>query len=332
MRIAFMGKGGSGKTTMSCLFALSLCEKNNNGRLSPVALFDADINAHVHGLLGIERLSSDNHLSNPKIANQIRNWLKGGNDMPNIDAFRKTTPPTRKSNLIRLSELRTASSRLSRLSAETPLAGNLSVFTVGTYEGADIGSGCYHNNLSILENILSHADDSDGCIIADMVAGTDAFAGTLHSQFDLVCLVVEPTMRSVEVYRQYESLAKEAGVIDSLMVVANKVRNDQDMQFISQNIPQDRLIGIFNDDAHIREHDQRGGALDFSRIEDQNKELFYHIKKILDGRGANYAELAAERLARLHALHAKYISQPSIRSRFGDLSGQIDRDFTFSHE
>ncbi len=44
-----------------------------------------------------------------------------------------------------------------------------------------------------------------------MVAGVDAFANTLHAQFDLICLVVEPTKRSLEVFRHYLELAEEAG-------------------------------------------------------------------------------------------------------------------------
>ena len=335
MRIAFVGKGGSGKTTVSCLFALSLCGNEHQmqgAKPKPVALFDADINAHLHGLLGIDIPPSKKHLSHPRAAASIRKWLKGNNDITDIDAFRKTTPPTRKSNIVRISELHADSSPLSSFFTKITSMPNLSIFTVGTYEGADIGSGCYHNNLAILENILSHMDDSDGYAIADMVAGTDAFAGTLHSQFDLVCIVVEPTMRSIEVYRQYENLAKAAGVNDGVMVMGNKVRGKQDIDFISQNIPHDRLIGMLNDDAHIREHDQRGGSLDFSRIDDRNKEIFYHIQKVLAAKSADYPKLAKERLMRLHALHRKYISQPSIRSRFGDLSGQIDQDFTFTHD
>lgn len=81
---------------------------------------------------------------------------------------------------------------------------------VGTYTADGIGTSCYHNNLAVLENMLSHMVDRGEVVIVDMVAGVDAFAGSLHAQFDMVVLVIEPTKRSIEVWKQYEQLAKKA--------------------------------------------------------------------------------------------------------------------------
>jgi CO dehydrogenase maturation factor len=45
---------------------------------------------------------------------------------------------------------------------------------VGTYEPEDIGAGCHHGHLAILENLLSHLDPEAGdWVVCDMVAGTD---------------------------------------------------------------------------------------------------------------------------------------------------------------
>ncbi len=209
MRIAFVGKGGSGKTTISALFASYLAYTSKNA----IAVFDADLNIHLPELLGFGALPFEKHLSHPDSIDRIRTWLIGNNELSHPQAFRKTTPPTLKSNILKIDEIE-----------KTPLhdlclrKDNVSMFAIGTYQDEDIGASCYHNNLAIFESILNHTDDRDGYLITDMVAGVDSFAGTLHAQFDMTCLVVEPTRRSVEVFNKYADLAKEAGVFGSLFV------------------------------------------------------------------------------------------------------------------
>jgi CO dehydrogenase maturation factor len=316
MRIAFVGKGGSGKSTLTASFASYL----STHTAQPVVVFDADLNIHIPELLGFSALSSKKHLSESNNANAIKKWLISENDITDLGAFRKTTPPTRKSNILHLTELR-----------DTPLAkygehrNNLSVFAVGTYEEDDIGTTCYHTSLSIFESILNHTDDKDGYIAADMVAGVDAFACTLHAQFDLVCMVVEPTQRSVEVYKKYAALAKEAGVYGGLMVVGNKVRDEKDADFISRHIPADKILGYFADDAHIRHIDQGNGFLEVGQLNSENKKLLASIREKLD----SMPDSRNKRLQKIWKLHRKYVAQAFVTERFGDLTGQIDTDFCF---
>lgn len=316
MRIAFVGKGGAGKSTLSASFAKFL-EKET---IEPVVVFDADLNIHAPELLGMGSIDFSDHLSNPIVASAIKKWLIGENTLPSLGVFRKTTPPTRKSNIIRMDSF-----------AETPIArfcktrNNISVCAVGTYQGEEVGASCYHNNLAILENILSHFDDRGGCVVADMVAGVDAFAGTLHAQFDMVCLMVEPTKRSLEVYESYKTLAQEAGVFSSLFVIGNKIRNEEDMAFIKKHVADSNIVGYFFDDNHIHEIDKHDGVIDVEKLSEENKILLKNIKTTLDGipSGCN------DRLKKIWELHKKYINQDFIRERFGDLSGQIDKDFSF---
>ncbi|MFA7285618.1 MAG: hypothetical protein WC011_02105 [Candidatus Paceibacterota bacterium] len=319
MRISFVGKGGSGKSTLSSSFASYVVTKNN----LPVLVFDADLNIHIPELLGFDSIPTEKHLSGDRTSGVIKRWLIGQNDIPNLGAFRKSTPPTRKSNIIKLESIK-----------ETPIGefgfhrGNLSVFAVGTYQEEDIGSSCYHNNLSVLENILSHTDDINGFLITDMVAGVDSFAGTLHAQFDLTCLVVEPTMRSVEVYKKYMNLAIEAGIGDTVKVIGNKIRNENDKEFIETHVPVEKIIGYFYEDQHIRDIDQNGDKLSVVKLNNSNQELlskiFNTIMVLPDNRN--------QRLNKIWDLHKKYVAQSFIKDRFGDLENQIDPDFIFIDE
>lgn len=318
MRIAFVGKGGSGKSTLSASFASYVAQNTTK----QVAVFDADLNIHAPELLGFEPIPFDRHLSHPQVSDVIKKWLIGENDINNLGVFRKSTPPTRKSNILRVESIRDTPVGLFGLHKD-----NLSVFAVGTYQEEDIGASCYHNNLAILESILNHTNDKNGYLIADMVAGVDSFAGTLHAQFDLTCLIVEPTMRSVEVYTKYIELATEAGIADSIRVIGNKIRSEKDKEFIKSHIPEDKIIGYFTDDEHIRNIDQDGTTLSISRLNQDNQDLLKNILNIVDSLPDN----RDVRLKKIWELHKKYVAQAFVKERYGDLTGQIDSEFTFTH-
>jgi CO dehydrogenase maturation factor len=316
MRIAFVGKGGSGKSTLAASFASHILKET----IKPVVVFDADLNIHIPELLGFEPLPFNKHISSPRIAGEIKLWLIGTNNIKDLGAFRKSTPPTRQSNIIKIESIK-----------KTPLgtyglySDNLSVFAVGTYQEEDIGASCYHNNLAIFENILSHIDDKNGYVITDMVAGVDSFAGTLHAQFDLTCLIVEPTMRSVEVYTKYMELATEAGVADSVRVIGNKIRNQKDKDFLQSHILEEKIIGYFTDDNHIRDIDQDSRPLSVSCLNSDNQNLLKLVQILIDSLPDN----RQIRLQKIWDLHKKYITQSFIKERFGDLTGQIDTEFIF---
>ena len=315
MRIAFVGKGGSGKTTLSALFAHYVNKKY------PVLAIDADLNMHLGGLLGIAELPIEKHISHPDAAKAIKTHLKGKNArIKDLAQFRKTTPPTAESNLIYLDD------------SEDPILvefgsgnKNLRLLVVGTYDSEEIGASCYHNNLAILENILSHLVDSSGVVVTDMVAGVDAFANTLHAQFDLLVLSVEPTKRGLEVFEQYRKLAEEAGVYKSLFVVGNKVRSEADAEFIKQHVPAEKLIGFLKESEYLRQKDQEGGALNVDLLEDENKALLETIEKKLFSITPDHQK----RLQKLYELHRRYVAQGFIADRYGDITDQIDETFNF---
>lgn len=318
MRVAFVGKGGSGKSTLSAAFASYLAANTT----SAVAVFDADLNIHTPELLGFDLFPLAKHLSNPMSSESIKRWLIGDNNIRDLAMFRKTTPPTNQSKIIKIEKL-----------VDTPLINycesrdNLFIFAVGTYQPSDVGASCYHNNLAIFENILGHLDDRSGYLIADMVAGVDAFAGTLHAQFDLVCLVVEPTKRSLEVYEKYISLAEEAGTVDTVYVIGNKIRTDGDKDFIAQHIPADKLIGYFVDDEHIRQIEQNATPINIKSLNNSNQNLLALVYERL----AVLPDARNTRLKKMWELHRKYVGQSFIKDRFGDLTNQIDTGFSFDN-
>jgi len=318
MRIAFVGKGGSGKTTFTSLFTLFVVKNASKN----VWAIDADLNMHLAEQLGL-KVDGLKHISDPDSEKDIKQYLIGtSNKIKELSHFKKSTPPTKDSNFILVKDLNNYI--LNKYSIKRK---NLLHSIVGSYHSDSIGASCYHNNLGVLESMLSHTIDIDSTVIVDMVAGVDAFAGTLHAQFDMVVLVVEPTKKSLEVYEQYKILSEEAGIWDEVFVVGNKINSNKDKEFIEKNIDNKKLLGYLNNSEHIREVEQGESDLNFDKLEVENKEVFDNIYTKLSGITISYNQ----RLKKLYKLHAKYISQGHIKDRFGDLSDQIDLDFNFDN-
>ena len=202
MKIAFVGKGGSGKSTMTSLFIRYLQLKAKK----EVLAIDADLNMNLSGLLGVEQ-DLETLLANPEVAESIRAHLKGTNPRVQDTAkFLPTTPPGKGSNII--SSVHDAA--LTKFAANVATNPAIKLLTVGSYESDGIGQTCYHSHLFVAENLLSHLNTSENfAVVCDMVAGTDAFAYSMHLQFDAIVLIAEPTPESVEVCELYLSLAKE---------------------------------------------------------------------------------------------------------------------------
>lgn len=316
MRIAFVGKGGSGKTTASTLFA------QYQSTQQPTVAFDADINMHMAELLTGSRPKTADLLSEKAPSEAIRTYLRGTNPRIKTNAhFKKSTPPGSGSNLIDI----TTDNWLCRQYGQV-INPNLTLMTVGSYSEDGIASSCYHNNLSILENILTHTTDN-GTIVADMVAGTDAFASTLFSQFDMLVFVVEPTKRSLTVLEQYYRLAQHSGVSDRLFVIANKAEDEADLDFIQQHSPVS-ILGSISRSAHLLKVDKGQETIAFEKLYPSDQQVFKTISQTL----SNQTTTMNQRLSQLWELHKTYVSQSHIKDRFGDLTTQIDSEFQYPQE
>jgi CO dehydrogenase maturation factor len=305
MKIAFTGKGGSGKSTLAALFVGYL--RAAGGRVLAV---DADVNVHLAALLGV---AADAHsaLSHPDNAASVRRHLLGTNPyVGGADRFVATTPPGPGSGLVTLDASDPVLARHA-----VALDERTHVMHVGTYEPADIGAGCYHGHLAVLENLLSHLEPGGGdWVVCDMVAGTDAFANSLHAQFDAIVVVVEPTPESVTVARRYRELAAAAGVADLVVLVGNKVVDDLDLDYLSRELGAEPLT-VLPAQAGLRRARQAGTCPSVDDLDDGTplRVIAEHVRPLSPQR----------RSGQLRALHRKLAEKDWVRSAHGDVTDQL---------
>ena len=74
----------------------------------------------------------------------------------------------------------------------------------------------------------------------DMEAGLEHLGRGTTESMDEFIVVIEPGARSVQTYKNVKRLAKDLG-ITQVKVVANKVRNEEDEEFIRNRITELRL-------------------------------------------------------------------------------------------
>lgn len=312
MKIAFVGKGGSGKTTLAALHARHLAAQ---GR--PVLAIDADINQHLAVALGGPAHAGPTTRPLGEHLPTIKEYLRGDN--PRIGSAAemvKTTPPGRGSRLLRVAE-------------ENPVyadcvttVGGVRMAMTGEFSAEDLGVACYHSKVGAVELLLNHMLDGPGeYVVVDMTAGADSFASGLFTRFDRTFLVCEPTVRSVSVYRQYAGYARDYGV--ALSVVGNKVEDATDVEFLREHVGAD-LLTWMSRSAYVRRA-ERGTVGPLHELEDANRAVLERLTDAVDGTVQDRA--AFTRWA--HEFHRRNAEAWANERTGVDLTGQIDPDFQF---
>jgi CO dehydrogenase maturation factor len=319
MKIAFVGKGGSGKTTLSSLFIRHLAAER-----IPVVAIDADINQHLGPALGLDE---DEAAALPALGAhlpEIKEYLRGANPrITSAEAMIKTTPPGHGSRLLRLFEDNPVYAACAR---NLPLdEGEARLMVTGPFDESDLGVSCYHSKVGAVELCLNHLVDGRGeYLVVDMTAGSDSFASGMFTRFDMTFLVVEPTRKGVTVYRQYKEYARDFDV--ALAVVGNKVQGADDVAFLRSEVGDDLLVTVGHSDW-VRAM-EKGRPPRFGLLEDGNRQALRTLHTRAD---AAYEARDWDRYTRQMVHFHRKNAESWGNTRTGtDLTAQIDPGFVLS--
>ncbi len=220
--IALAGKGGCGKTTLAGMLVRYLVSHSK----TPVLAVDADCNANLNEVLGLE--------VGDTLGNAREDMKKG--DVPSgmtKDIFMEM--------------------KLEEAVAE---AQGFDLIVMGQPEGA----GCYCAANTLLTNFLERLQENYPFIVMDNEAGMEHISRLTTKNVDVLLIVSDPSRRGLQAAVRINELAKclNIGVGKSYVVInmAKEAPSPKAMQMIEE--AQLELIGTVPDDDLIYEYDFEG--------------------------------------------------------------------------
>ena len=252
MKLAITGKGGVGKTTLSSTLARLYADE---GRTVLAADVDPDANLGLALGLSQEEVDAIVPISKMRTLVEERTGATAANKFFKLNPYVADIPDTFSKDI-----------------------NGVKLLVMGTVDVG--GSGCVCPEHVMLKSVLSNLTyRKNDVVIMDMEAGLEHLGRGTAMNMDQFIVVIEPGARSVQTYHNVKRLASDLGV-KRVRVVANKVRDSRDEEFVRSAIPADDLLGCIHYNTEIMDADRNGKSpYDYSpaAIEEIRK-----IKAILD--------------------------------------------------
>ena len=232
MKVAISGKGGVGKTTLSALLAQAYADAGRQ-----VLAVDADPSPGLAGALGFPdplraRLRP---ISEMDELIQERTGAKKGT----VGGFFTLHP--------RVDDLPERFSVQHR---------GVRLLEMGSVDMG--GSGCICPESAMLKTLFTHLlFRQEDVLILDMYAGVEHLGRATVDFVDAMLIVAEPTRRSMGTAAQICKLAGDIG-LSRLWLVGNKVRNQDEADFLQTEAPGIPLLGTLPADLAVQEADRTG--------------------------------------------------------------------------
>jgi CO dehydrogenase maturation factor len=236
MKLAIVGKGGVGKTTLTAMLARRLASKGRS-----VVAVDADPDGNLASALGVAEDRC------PQPIAQMRDLILERTDAKDEGAglMFKLNP--------KVDDL------LEKFSVD---ADGVRLLVLGTVETG--GKGCMCPEGAVLKALMTHLllrVEED--VLLDMEAGLEHMGRASAKGVDAMISVVEPGMRSVQTAKRIRQLARDIG-IEKTFVVFNKVRQPQQRDVLREALEGQIVLGAlpYSDEVAGADLDGRSAAVD----------------------------------------------------------------------
>lgn len=234
LKIAISGKGGVGKTTVIGIIARLF---GRDGK--KVIAVDADPSPCLASVLDIETDKEIKPLTKMIDLIEDRTGVRPGSSYGKMFILNpKVDDLTKRFGI--------------------PAKDNVNLLVLGTIKKG--GGGCFCPESALLKNLMRHLiSEKETVLIIDMMAGLENFGRGTAEKMDILVIVIEPGLRSLDTASQIKKLSNEIGV-KNVFSVLNKVTSIDEEEFVKEelekrNIP---LLGIIPYDSSIREADMKG--------------------------------------------------------------------------
>jgi CO dehydrogenase maturation factor len=238
MKIAVSGKGGTGKTTTAALLARTFMQRGFK-----VLAIDADPNTTLAFSLGITPEEADKIIPISENSNLIEE--KTG------------VKPSSYGSLFRLSFR--VDDIVQKFSVESPVG--VPLLVMGAVRSAGQGCMCPANTLirALLRHLLTKREE---VVVVDMVAGVEHLGRGTVEHIDVMLIVCEPNLKSLETAKRIFKLSNEMG-LKNIFAIGNKVYNDTDGKRIQQYLKKNKipLLGLIPYDEEIKRTDATGDTV-----------------------------------------------------------------------
>ncbi len=219
--VALAGKGGTGKTTIAGFLIKYLVEKGK----TPVLAVDADANANLNEVLGLEVEET--------LGDAREEMKKGVATGMTKDVFMEM-----------------------KLQEAVVEASGFDLIVMGRPEGA----GCYCAANSLLTMYLDKLMRNYDYLVMDNEAGMEHISRLTTNNIDVLLVVSDPTRRGIQAAARIVELTDELGLnIDRKLLVVNQAREGQE-NGINEMVKRYELVllGTVPEDADLQEFDLTG--------------------------------------------------------------------------
>lgn len=225
--IAFAGKGGTGKTTIAGLTVKYLIER----KLTPVLALDADANANLGDVLGVEA---------GQTVGSVREDV--------LEAIHSLPPGMTKESFMEL--------KIQEALVEST---GFDLLVMGRPEGP----GCYCYANSIFRKYIDMIVDNYRYIVLDNEAGMEHLSRHMTQDVDLLLVISDATVRGIESTGRINELVDELGLnVSSRYLIINRM--SQELPGVTREAIAATglaLAGVIGVDPILAEYDLKGRPL-----------------------------------------------------------------------